>query len=98
MPPSTSKKPRTVERRVRGLFIVYTVPSRGVDGSMSTAEKRAEQGELVALTPIQAAHFDSLGMLAAPGATVEDIERELDASYSEYHSARQAVASSGAGF
>jgi hypothetical protein len=98
MPPSTSRKPRTIERRVRGLFIEYLVPSRRADGTTQDVVQRAGQGELVALTPVQCALFDALGMLAAPGATVEDIERELDAAYSEYHSARRALPGSGVGF
>lgn len=91
MPETTTHRPRTTERRVAHLRILYQSKELGPDGSYVEYLRSAQRGDLVTLSLVEAARLDALGSLAPVGYTTEQIDADVEAMYSAYQSARRGV-------
>jgi hypothetical protein len=91
----TTHKPRSVERRIRGLVVLYSSTETSPAGERIKVPRRAMRGELVTLDVAEVSRLDALGMLAEIGATEEDLEADLAASQRSYREARQSVVEAG---
>jgi hypothetical protein len=79
-------------RRVRfGGGAGYNVRRPGPDGSVVQTVEHANRGEEIVVDAIEALRLDSLGALAAPGATAADIKAESDARIAQYRAERSSV-------
>lgn len=86
---TAARRPRTTERRIAFLSAQYFSEELGPDGVRRQTVRTGVRGEVVTLPLTEASRLDALGALAPEGATVEDIQRDLDSTYEAYQSARR---------
>lgn len=79
------------KRRVRAASVSYPVRAPGPDGRVVEVFREASKGDEITADAFTIMRLDSLGMLAPPGATAEDVEREADERLERYRAARRSV-------
>lgn len=87
----SSPASRTFSRRCRIAAAGYKVKMPGPDGRIAEVSQWAESGDEIVAAAIEIMRLDSLGALAFPGATREDVEAEAMARIERYQSARQTL-------
>lgn len=94
----TTRKPRTVERRVQHLFVQHRATKLDYKGGEVEVLLTTKRGELATFTLPEAARLDALGALAPEGHTAEMIAQDIARNYEAYTTARQGVDGTGSAF
>lgn len=83
---------RTFTRRCRcGGGAGYRVRMPGPDGRVAEVGQTAKFGELITADAIEIMRLDSIGALAPPNSSQEDVERELKERIARYQAERSTL-------
>jgi hypothetical protein len=88
---SPAKRPVAVARRIQAVVVLYQSDELDAKGERIAVHKSAKRGELITLSPREEARLDSLGALAAPGVSVEQMDKDGEAILDSYRAARSSV-------
>jgi hypothetical protein len=80
-------------RRVSAAGVTYPLRTIGPDGRPAEVMRFAAQGEEFTASAAAILDLDCVGSLAPPGATLEDVEREVQAKIARYRAQRSTMGS-----